>query len=124
MYFVEGIVRIEDSDGNPNGKFFLHLQKIRLQDVEDIVQDVRRGGSLIYTSANYYVVSDICDQVDLISNAEQLPEEDFVNPKRRRCSYTGYIYDYDNAMDASCSLAESTLPKLGFDQNNITESRD
>jgi class 3 adenylate cyclase len=38
MYFVEGIVpELRDSEGKPNDKFFLHLQKIRLQDVEDIV---------------------------------------------------------------------------------------
>jgi len=124
MYFVEGIVpELRDSEGKPNDKFFLHLQKIRLQDVEDIVLKMfeEEAPPNLYFH-NYYVVSDICDQVDLIANAEQLPEEDFVNLKLAAMFlYTGYIYDYDNAMDASCSLAESTLPKLGFDQNNITE---
>jgi class 3 adenylate cyclase len=124
MYFVEGIVpELRDDNGDPNGKFFIHLQRIRLQDIEDIVLKMfeEEAPPNLYFH-NYYVVNDICNQVDLIANAEQLPEEDFVNLKLAAMFlYTGYIYDYDNVVEASCSLAENTLPKLGFDQNNITE---
>ncbi len=123
MYFVEGIVPgLCDSHGDPNNKFFVHLQKIKLQDIEDIVLKMfeEEAPPNLYFH-NYFIVTDICGQAELIANAEQLPEEDFVNLKLAAMFlFTGYIYDYDNAADASCSVAENTLPKYGFDQNIIS----
>ena len=124
MYFVEGIVPgLCDSHGDPNNKFFVHLQKIRIQDIEDIVLKMFEEDAPpnLYFH-NYFIVTDICNQVELISNAEQLPEEEFVNLKLAAMFlFTGYIYDYDNVIDASCAVAENTLPKYGFEQHNITD---
>ena len=115
MYFVEGIVPgLCDNNGDPNSKFFVHLQKIKLQDIEDIVLKMFEDEAPpnLYFH-NYFIVNDICDQTELIANAEQLPEEDFVNLKLAAMFlFTGFIYDYDKASDASCSVAEKHITKI------------
>ena len=66
----------------------------------------------------------ISNQVDLLANAEKLPDEDYIHLKLAAIFlFTGYISDYDNAPDASCRLVEEILPKYGFSKDDIAKTK-
>jgi hypothetical protein len=69
---------------------------------------------------NSSLVKNICNIVELLSTAENLPDEDFINLKLAAVFlYTGYITDYEKPMEASLRLAEEILPEYGFSQENV-----
>ena len=122
MYFVEGIVpELRDEDGKPNRKFILKMQMIKLQDIEEMITkmfDDEASPNLYFH--NSAMVKNICNQVELISVAEKLPEEEFINLKLASVFlYTGYITDYEKPMEASSRLVEEMLPKYNFSQKNV-----
>ncbi len=62
----------------------------------------------------------ISNQVEILSAAEGLPDEEFINLKLASVFLlTGYIYDYDKHMEGSFRLVEEILPGYGFDQENV-----
>lgn len=122
MYFVIGIVPgLCEKDGSPNRKFIVRMQKIKLQDIEEMVtkmfEDEAPPNLYFHNSS---MVKSISNQVELLSTAENLPEEEFINLKLASVFlFTGYIWDYEKPMEASFRLAEELLPKYGFNQENI-----
>lgn len=122
MYFVNGIIpELCEENGGPNRKFIVKIQMIRLQDIEEMiikVFDDEAPVNLYFNNAS--LLRNISNQVELISRAENLPDEEFVNLKLASLFLlTGYIYDYDKPMEASLRLVEELLPKYGFSQENI-----
>ncbi len=122
MYFVNGIIpELCDENGGPNRKFIVKIQMIRLQDIEEMiikVFDDEAPPNLYFNNAS--LVRNISNQVELLSRAENLPDEEFVNLKLASLFLlTGYISDYDKPMEASLRLVEEMLPKYGFSQENI-----
>ncbi|MCK7540243.1 MAG: adenylate/guanylate cyclase domain-containing protein [Marinilabiliales bacterium] len=83
MYFVKGIIpELCDDDGAPNKKFIIKMQMLKLQDIEEMILkmfDEEAPPDLYFHNSS--LVRNICNQVDLLSNAEKLPDEDFVNLK-------------------------------------------
>ena len=122
MYFVNGIVPgLCEKDGSPNRKFIVRIQKIKLQDIEEMVikmfEDEAPPNLYFHNSS---LVKSINNQVELLSTAERLPEEEFINLKLASVFLlTGYIWDYEKPMEASFRLAEELLQKYGFNQENI-----
>jgi len=126
MYFVEGIIpELRDEEGRPNKKFILKMQMIKLQDVEEVVIkmfDDEAPPDLYFHSAS--LVKSISNQVELLSTAERLPEEEFVSLKLASLFLiTGYITDYEKPMETSLMVVEEILPKYGFDQETVDEVR-
>jgi adenylate cyclase len=124
MYFVNGIIpELCDENGGPNGKFIIKMQIIKLQDIEEMVIkmfDDEASPNLYFHNSS--LVKNICSQVDLISNAEKLPEEEYVNLKLAAVFLlTGYITDYEKPMEQSLRIVEKVLPGFGFSQANIDE---
>lgn len=124
MYFVEGIVPdLCDENGGPNRKFIVRMQMIKLQDIEEMILklfDDEASPNLYFHNSS--IVRSICNQVELLSGAENLPEEDFINIKLAAVFlFTGYISDYEKPMEASIRLVEEILPGYGFNNEN-TES--
>jgi adenylate cyclase len=122
MYFVEGIApELRSGNGGPNRKFILRMQRIKLQDIEDMVIklfDEEAPPNLYFH--NSALVKSISNQVEILSAAEGLPDEEFINLKLASVFLlTGYIYDYDKHMDGSCRLVEEMLPVYGFDRENV-----
>jgi adenylate cyclase len=122
MYFVEGILpELSDENGSPNRKFIIKMQMIKLQDIEEMVIklfDDEAPPNLYFH--NSIMVKNICNQVELISRAENLPDEDFINLKLAAVFLlTGFISDYEKPMEASLRLVEEKLPGYGFSQENI-----
>jgi adenylate cyclase len=122
MYFVEGIItELADENGGPNRAFIVKMQKIKLQDIEEMILkmfDDEAPPNLYFHNSSF--VRSMCNQVELLSTAETLPEEEFINVKLAAVFlFTGYISDYEKPMEASIRLTEEILPVYGFDQVNL-----
>lgn len=121
MYFVNGIKpELCDENGGPNRKFILRLQMLKLQDIEEMVikmfDDEAPPNLYFHNSA---LVKNISTQVDLISNAEKLPEEDYINLKLAAVFLlTGFITNYENPAEQSVNIVEKVLPEYGFTKEN------
>jgi adenylate cyclase len=126
MYFVNGIVpELRDEEGRPNRKFILKIQMIKLQDIEDLIIkmfDDEAPPDLYFHNSS--LVKSITNQTELLSTAESLPEEEFINLKLASLFlFAGYISDYEKPLEASWQLVEEILPKYGFDKANIDEAK-
>jgi adenylate cyclase len=122
MYFVNRIMdSLRDENDGPNHKFILKMQLIKLQDIEEYVLkmfDEEAPPNLYFHNAGY--VKSTGNQVDLLSNAEKLDEEEYI-PLRLAAIFliTGFISDYDKPLEGACQIVEEVLPKFGFNKNNI-----
>jgi uncharacterized protein len=121
---VNGIIpELGDGENGPNRKFIVKMQLIKLQDVEEMITklfDDEAPPNLYFNNSS--LVRNISNNVELLSRAENLSEEDFINLKLASVFLlTGFIYDYEKPMEASIRLVEEILPKYGFDHVN-TES--
>jgi adenylate cyclase len=126
MYFVEGIKpELRENDNRPNRKFFIKMQLMKLQDIEEQVfklfDDEAPPDLYFHNSA---LTKSICTQVELLARAEGLLDEEYVILKLSAVFLlTGYISDYDNPLNASCENAAEMLPKYGFKENDIEETK-
>jgi class 3 adenylate cyclase len=122
MYFVNGIVpELSDEDGSPNRKFIVRMQMIKLQDIEELIIkmfDDEAPPNLYFHNSS--MVKNICNQVELLSRAENLPDEEYIDLKLGAVFLlSGYITDYEKPMQASLRLVEEILPVFGFTKENI-----
>jgi hypothetical protein len=73
---------------------------------------------------NSSMVKNISNHVELLSRAENLPDEEFINLKLASVFLlTGYISDYEKPMEASLRLVEEILPGYGFNQENVDSTK-
>ncbi len=124
MYFVNGIVPgLRDEEGNPNKKFILRMQMIKLQDIEEVVLkmfDDEAPPDLYFHNSS--LVKSVCVQADLLATAEKISEEEFIILKLAAVFlFAGYINDYDKPLESCFSSADEILPRYGFDQKTISE---
>lgn len=124
MYFVNGIIpELSDEKGMPNNKFILKMQMIKLQDIEErIIKLFEDEAPPNLYFHNSLLVKNISSQVELLATAEKVTEEEFLYLKLAAVFlFTGYISDYDKAMEKSFSIVEETLPGYGFDKAHAEE---
>jgi class 3 adenylate cyclase len=122
MYFVTGIIPgLCDEDGTPNSRFITKMQMIRLQDIEDMITklfDDEAPPNLYFHNSS--LVKNVSNQVELLSTAMKVPEEEYLILKLASVFlFTGYIYDYEKPMEASLRLVEEILPRYGFSTDTI-----
>jgi hypothetical protein len=112
---------LSEENGNPNRKFIVKMQQIKLQDIEEMIIklfDEEAPPNLYFHNSS--MVKSISNQVELLSRAENLPDEEFINLKLASVFLlTGYISDYEKPMEASLRLVGEMLPGYGFSQENI-----
>jgi adenylate cyclase len=122
MYFVKGIVPgLRDKKGNPNRKFVLKMRIIKLKDIEEMIIKMfyEEAPANLYFH-NSFLVGDLCNKVELLSKAENLTDEEFINTSLAAVFlFTGYISDYEKPMEASLRLVEEILPGYGFNHETI-----
>jgi class 3 adenylate cyclase len=126
MYFVNGIIdELRNEQNGPNERFIIKMQKIKLQDVEEYVIklfDEEAPPDLYFH--NSALAKSVCNQVDLLSNAEQLPDEDYIRLRLAAMFlFTGYVSDYEKSADASCRLAEEVMPGYGFSNEDLVKTK-
>jgi class 3 adenylate cyclase len=126
MYFVNGIIDdLKDDVGGPNHKFILKMQLIKLQDIEEYVLkmfDDEAPPNLYFH--NSLSAKNICTQVDLLSTAEKLGDEEYIQLKLAAIFlFTGFISDYDRPLEGACQIVEEVIPKFGFTKNNVDAAK-
>jgi adenylate cyclase len=126
MYFVEGIKpELREIGNRPNRKFFIKMQLMKLQDIEELVFklfDDEAPPDLYFHNSGF--TKSVCTQVELLSRAEGLSDEEYVILKLASVFLlSGYVTDYDNPMSASCENATEMLPKFGFKEKDIEETK-
>jgi class 3 adenylate cyclase len=124
MYFVNGIIpELSDEEGNPNKKFILKMQMIKLQDIEELIIkmfDDEAPPDLYFHNAS--LVKNISNQAELLATAEKISEEEYVSLRLAAMFlFTGYINNYESPVEASFSTAEEILPRYGFDEGSIND---
>jgi adenylate cyclase len=122
MYFIKGIIdELSDENNNPNRKFIVKMQKIKLQDIEEAIIklfDEEAPPNLYFHNSS--LVKNINNQVDLLANAEKLSGEEYIHLKLASVFlFTGHISDYDNPSEAACRLVEQILPRYEFSKSDI-----
>jgi len=123
MYFVKGIHPdlAGDSPYVPNEKFFLKLQLLRLQDVEEHVFGLLRQNlppNIYFHSAKWQ--EEIYYLVDLYSRAEELTlEETLLVRTAALLMDVGYIWSYDEHESESIRFARETLPQYRYSDQQI-----
>jgi adenylate cyclase len=126
MYFVKGIIpELRDERGFPNERFRFKVQLIKLEDVEDAVNKIfiDEAPPNLYFH-NVQMARGINAQVDLLSTAEQLPDEIYKNLKLASIFLlTGFITDYDNPVEAAFNLLGEILSRFGFDESSLISTR-
>ncbi len=127
MYFVTGFQPEMSDDGvSPNARFMMKLQTMKLADVEEYTLKLFDNEA----PPNFYFhnsafIKGVSTQVDILSGAEQLKEEEYIDAKLASLFlFTGLIEDYDNPAEASRTLADDMLPRLGFDTTSTDAVRD
>jgi adenylate cyclase len=126
MYFVNGIVpELSDDKGGPNRSFIVKMQLLKLEDIEELVAKMFESGApqnLYFHNLNMF--KNICDQVDLLSRAENLSDDEFINLKLAAIFLlTGFISDYFKPMEGALRMIEELLPRHGFNQDNVDITR-
>jgi class 3 adenylate cyclase len=122
MFFVSGIrPDLCDAGGQPNEKFRIRMQKMKLDDVEETINKLfldEASPDLYFHNAQ--MARNINSQVDLLAHAGQIPEEEYIVLKLASIFLiTGYITDYNNPAEAAITLMKDVLPGFGFDERNI-----
>lgn len=125
MYFVNSIVPgLCNDDGSPNDEFRIKVKKIKLLDIEELIIkmfDEEASPNLYFHNAA--LVKGISNHVDLLSNAEKLPDHDYICLKLAAMFlFSGYIYDYEKPMEASIRLVGELIPKYGFSQEEAEKT--
>lgn len=123
MYFVKGI-RPElsvDLKVIPNKKFFIQLQLLRLQDLEEFVLDrfnVEFPDHLYFHNAKR--AKDLHTQTELIARAEEIsPEEMLLVRTAALLVDSGIISNYYNHLVESVKFARDILPKFRYAAEQI-----
>jgi hypothetical protein len=122
MYFVEGIrEELRDENSNPNPKFILRIQMLKLQDIEEyIIKMFEDEAPLNLYFHNGAATRALCNQVDLLAHAEKIQEEDYIHLRLAAIFlYTGFITDYEKPAEAACSLVGEILPKYNFTKESV-----
>lgn len=119
MYFVNGILPdLCDEKGEPNRKFIIRMQMIKLLDIEEAVIkifDEEASPNLYFHNSS--LVKSVTNHAELLATSEKLSEEDFIILKLAALFlFTGFIYDYEKPAEASINLLTELLPKYGFGQ--------
>ncbi|HUX94162.1 MAG TPA: adenylate/guanylate cyclase domain-containing protein [Bacteroidales bacterium] len=122
MYFVQDIIpELCDESGGPNRKFLVKMQMLKLEDIEEMVAKMFENEApenLNFHNAQMF--KHICNQVDLLSRAENIGDEELINLKLAATFLlTGYITDYEKPDKGAGRHVEEMLSKHGFSQENI-----
>ncbi|MBP8959273.1 MAG: hypothetical protein KBG40_02480 [Bacteroidales bacterium] len=121
MYFVEGILEeLRDENNKPNRKFISKMKKLKLLDIEEYVLkyfDEEASPNLYFHNSSY--VRNICSQADLLANASQMSDEEYIPLKLASVFLiTGYITDYDQPAEASCNFMREVLSRYSLLQED------
>ena len=124
MYFVESFKPefATDLKGlHPNDKFFIQLQLLRVNDVEEFVLTKLEDGlpdNLYYHNVKHTI--DVVTQVELIGRSEGVSDEDMLLLKTAALFHDmGHLINYDTHEEEGVRMAKKILPKYQYSKIQI-----
>ncbi len=124
MYFVEGFNPQFASDLkglHPNDKFFIQLQLLRVNDVEEFVLTKLEEGlpdNLYYHNVKHTI--DVVTQVELIGRSEGVSDEEMLLLKTAALFHDmGHLINYDTHEEEGVRMAKKILPKYQYSKTQI-----
>jgi hypothetical protein len=123
MYFVTGL-RPElsvDLQGVPNKNFFVKLQLVRLQDLEERVWDeITKNQELNLHFHKLEYLQSVMNQAEILGRAENVSDEDMLIVKSAALlMYVGLSETYEKFENKSVELARKILPEYAYDEKQI-----
>ncbi len=123
MYFVEGIrPELTEKDGiTPNEVFYIRLQMLRLQDLEEyIIRKLEEELPARLYFHNLTHIIHVYTMVELLGRAEGISDEEMLLVRTAALLHdTGYLMSYEAHEKASCDLAIDILPKYKYSEKQI-----
>jgi adenylate cyclase len=125
MYFVKGI-RPElsvDLYRVPNKNFFIHMQKLRLVDIEEfIIQTFETNVTPKLHFHNQRHTMEVYSLVELLGRAEGVTEEELLMARTAALmGDTGFLTDYNNNIAKSIEFARQNLARFKYSENQIQQ---
>ena len=125
MYFVNGL-RPElsvDLKEIPNKRFFIHLQLLRLGDLEEkVFQDILRDLPAYLHFHNLDYAKKIYDQSFLLCRSEEMEQEDRLLIRTAALMlFTGLTQAYQNFENRSSVITREILPEFGYSETQIDQ---
>jgi class 3 adenylate cyclase len=124
MYFVDGIkpsLSIGFIGLEPNDKFQVQLQMIRLGDLEDFILEKLADGlpqNLYYHNLKHTI--DVYTQVELIGRAENVTLEELLLLRTAALFHdAGHLIDYDTHEEMAVKLVREILPDFQYTERQI-----
>jgi class 3 adenylate cyclase len=123
MYFVTDIrPDLKDAkEGLPNEEFFIQLQLLRLQDLEEaILEKLKEELPKDLYFHNIEHAQQVYTQVEVLGRSEGLPDQDLLILKTAGLFHDiGYLKSYEGHEDASCDYAREILPGYRYSRSQI-----
>ncbi len=124
-YLVKGLkpqFAEKNADGEivPNHTFWVQVQLIRLEDLEEHVRNDINGGAFDLPFHNFKHTRDVYEQVELLGQSEGVADEDLLLLKTAALFHDiGYTVTCDDAPAESERIARETLPLFYYDRQQI-----
>ena len=126
MYFVKGIrqeLSVNGEGKEPNEKFFIRLQHIRFNDIEEFVLEKMEKEippNLHYHNINH--TKDVITRAEILGRAENVSDEELLLLKTAALLHDiGFIISYENHEDNSILFSRELLPKFKYSKKQIEE---
>jgi class 3 adenylate cyclase len=126
MYFVKGIkpeLSVEGKGEAPNEMFFIKLQLIRYNDVEEFVLnklETELPAGMFYHNVSH--TKDVITRVDILGRSENVTEEELLLLKTAALLHdVGFIISYTDHEDNSIDFARELLPKYKYSDEQIKQ---
>ncbi len=126
MYFVKGIrpeLSVNGDSNIPNEKFFIRLQHIRFNDIEEFVLEKMEKEMPAYMY--YHNIShtkDVITRVEVLGRAEDVSDEQLLFLKTAALLHdTGFIINYEKHEEKSVFFAKELLPKYKYTEKQTDE---
>ncbi len=126
MYFVKGIRPELSVDGEgivPNEKFFVRLQHIRFNDVEEFALEKMEKGiptNMFYHNVNH--TKDVITRVEVLGRGEGVSDEQLLLLKTAALLHDiGFIIGYEEHEANSILFAKELLPKYKYTEKQTEE---
>jgi len=124
MYFVKGIkpeLSVDGKGEEPNEMFFVRLQHIRYNDIEEFV--LKKLETEIPSNMYYHNVShtkDVITRVDVLGRAESVSDEELLLLKTAALLHdVGFLISYEDHEDNSITFAKELLPAYKYSKEQI-----
>ena len=124
MYFVKGIrpeLSVNGESKIPNEKFFVRLQHIRFNDIEEFVLEKMENEipvNMFYHNVNH--TKDVITRVEVLGRAEGVSDEQLLFLKTAALLHDiGFVINYENHESNSILFAKELLPKYKYLETQI-----